>query len=111
MPIPILASKEDYYTSGSGSDLVTPKKDSYLPHLRWPSPCKYGLKQAGRQWKKKLEEMMRELGFRKSAVDDCLFIKEENGVLIIVVLVYVDDMAVASPKLADVISFKQGLGK
>jgi hypothetical protein len=69
------------------------------------------LKQAGRQWKKKLEEIMRELGFRKSVADDSLFVKEEEGALIVVVLVYVDDMAVAGPKLAKIVEFKENLGK
>ena len=32
----------------------------------------YGLKQAGQQWKAKLNKVMRNLGFEKGQVDDCL---------------------------------------
>jgi hypothetical protein len=43
--------------------------------------------------------------------DDSLFVKEEDGVLVVVVLVYVDDMAVASPKLGKIVQFKESLRK
>jgi hypothetical protein len=46
----------------------------------------------------------------KSAADKCLFIKRVDGVVVVVVLVYVDDMAVAGPKLADVAEFKKDFG-
>jgi hypothetical protein len=52
----------------------------------------YGLKQAGRQWKKRLNEIMKEFGFEKSAADDSLFILRKGGVLVVAVLVYVDDI-------------------
>jgi hypothetical protein len=32
----------------------------------------YGLKQAGRQWKVKLDAAMKGLGFEKSSADNCL---------------------------------------
>ena len=57
----------------------------------------YGLKQAGRQWKIKLNKVLLELGFVKSIADDCLYLLQKSGKIILMVLVYVDDMAVASP--------------
>lgn len=71
----------------------------------------YGLKQAGRQWKKKLDEIMEELGFEKSKADDCLYIKKIDGVVVLAVLVYVDDMSAAGPRLEDVVEFKRQIGK
>jgi hypothetical protein len=88
--------------------IVEPGKEGWLWRLL---KAIYGLKQAGRQWKKKLDEIMRELGFEKSAADDCLYILRRDGVIIVVVLVYVDDMTVAGPKLKDVVEFKAELGK
>ena len=52
----------------------------------------YGLKQARRQWKKRLHEVLLKLGFIH---DDYLYLKCENGKITLLVLVYVDDMAVA----------------
>ena len=56
----------------------------------------YGLKQAGRQWKLKLDEAMKKLGFTSSSADDCLYTKRRETAMEVVVLVYVDDMAVAA---------------
>jgi hypothetical protein len=71
----------------------------------------YGLKQAGRQWKLKLDEAMRSLGFEKSQADDCLYILRENGVVVLLVLVYIDDMAAASKGIAKIAKFKVDIGK
>ena len=38
----------------------------------------YGLKQAERQWKAKLNEVMRNLGFEKGQANDCLCILREG---------------------------------
>ena len=52
----------------------------------------YGLKQAGRNWKKKLETVLLEFGFVKSDADDCLYIWRVAGIILLLLLVYVDDM-------------------
>jgi len=66
----------------------------------------YSLKQAGRQWKKRLHEVLSKLGFIRAFTDDCLYIKHENGKITLLVLVYVDDMVVAGPNGYWIISFK-----
>ena len=71
----------------------------------------YGLKQAGRQWKVKLNEVMRNLRFEKGQADDCLYILREKGEIVMLVLVYVDDMAVAGRSLARITQFKNDLTK
>lgn len=55
----------------------------------------YGLRQAARCWNMKLQEVLAKLGFTPSTADQCLFIKKV-GPLKIFILVYVDDMLVAS---------------
>jgi hypothetical protein len=85
-----------------------PGKEGWIWRLLKPI---YGLKQAGRQWKKKLDATMAELGFTKSAADECLFIKRENGVIILVVVVYVDDLTAAGPKREKIVAFKSSLGE
>ncbi|PSS05348.1 hypothetical protein PHLCEN_2v3935 [Hermanssonia centrifuga] len=71
----------------------------------------YGLKQSGRQWKKKLDEAMAKLGFEKGQADECLYVLKEDRHIILMVLVYVDDMAVAGKKLALVKRFKCNLAE
>jgi hypothetical protein len=51
----------------------------------------YRLKQAGRQWKKKLDDTMAHLKFTKSAADKCLYDLREKGKVVLLVLIYVDD--------------------
>ena len=55
----------------------------------------YGLKQASRQWFSKFSAAILDLGFRQSPSDHSLFIKIGNG-LFIALLVYVDDVIIAS---------------
>nr|GEX26244.1 ribonuclease H-like domain-containing protein [Tanacetum cinerariifolium] len=53
----------------------------------------YGLKQAPRKWNEKLTLVLLENDFKQSKSDFSLFIKDKNGVFI-VLLVYVDDIII-----------------
>ena len=70
----------------------------------------YGLKQSGRQWKKWLHEVLTKLGFRKSFADDCLYVLRESS-CIVLVLLYVDDIAVAGLNVAKIGVFRDSLNK
>jgi hypothetical protein len=67
------------------------------------------LKQAGRQWKKKLDETMVHLRCLKSNADECLYILCDKGQVVLLVLVYIDDAAVTSKQLKHIEEFKQQL--
>ena len=71
----------------------------------------YGLKQAGQQWKKCLHQVMTKLGFTHAMADDCLYVLWEHNKIILMVLIYVDDMAIAGKGIPGVILFKQNLSK
>lgn len=71
----------------------------------------YGLKQAGRQWKIKLDGILQGLGFERSMADDCLYILRENGDTGLIILVYIDDMAVAGKSLPKIEKFKKDIGE
>ncbi|KAL2237106.1 UNVERIFIED_CONTAM: Retrovirus-related Pol polyprotein from transposon TNT 1-94 [Sesamum indicum] len=58
----------------------------------------YGLKQSPRQWNKKFDVFMISLNFTRSNHDHCLYFKYVNDAPIFLVL-YVDDMLIASPRL------------
>ena len=71
----------------------------------------YSLKQAGRQWKKCLHQVITKLGFTHAMANDCLYILWEHGKIILMVLIYVDDMAIAGKEIPEIILFKQNLSK
>ncbi|KAL0408527.1 UNVERIFIED_CONTAM: Retrovirus-related Pol polyprotein from transposon TNT 1-94 [Sesamum radiatum] len=70
----------------------------------------YGLKQSPRQWNKKFDNFMKTLMFHKSAYDPCLYFKFVNNAPIFLVL-YVDDMLIASPDLSMIEKLQNDLRK
>jgi hypothetical protein len=95
-------NEEIYMTPPAGLNI--PGKKGWCLRLHKPL---YSLKQAGRQWKKKLDETMAHLRFVKSNTDECLYILREKGQVILLVLVYVDDAAVARKELKHIKEFEQ----
>jgi hypothetical protein len=93
-----------YMTPPAGLNI--PGKKGWCLRLHKPL---YGLKQAGQQWKKKLDKTMVHLCFVKSNADECLYVLREKGQVILLVLVYVNDTAVASKQLKCIEEFKQQL--
>lgn len=57
--------------------------------------CIYGLRQSGRNWNQELDNAMLECGLIRCKVDRCVYI-HRDGIMMTIVLVYVDDMAVMS---------------
>ena len=53
----------------------------------------YGLKQSGREWNRKLNKRLTELGFSRNEVDHCVYVRERNGETT-VITVWVDDLLV-----------------
>lgn len=90
----------------------TPKEGESLPPN---AVCKlqkslYGLKQASRQWFLKFSTTLLSLGFQKSKTDHTLFIRNTNGKYV-AVLVYVDDIIIASNDDAEVNGLKEDMQK
>lgn len=55
----------------------------------------YGLRQSARCWNKRLDDVLLKNGFRAAAADPCLYVKGE-GKTKVLLMVYVDDLLVAS---------------
>ena len=71
----------------------------------------YGLKQAHRQWHKKIDTfLIVELGFKTTRSDPCLYIKRDKSTVMIIAL-YVDDLLLAGSDLAAVDWMKSELRK
>lgn len=49
----------------------------------------YGLKQAGRQWNRKLDQYLLEIGFQRNLCDPCVYVTPN-----LVIAVYVDDLLI-----------------
>ncbi|CAK9818809.1 Retrovirus-related Pol polyprotein from transposon TNT 1-94 [Anthophora quadrimaculata] len=69
----------------------------------------YGLKQAGRSWHHRLDEELRAYGLLPSTADPCVYY-QGRGEDILMVLVYVDDILIASRDLDKINKFKGYIG-
>ncbi|UYV72131.1 hypothetical protein LAZ67_9001917 [Cordylochernes scorpioides] len=69
----------------------------------------YGLKQAGMTWHAKLDSVLKEMGLEQMKTDNCVYIKREEGVLL--VAIYVDDLIIAAERKDTLISFKESMKK
>jgi hypothetical protein len=70
----------------------------------------YGLKQSGRQWYKKLDEKLKQQKLKPLNSDPCVYINKEDGNIVIVVI-YVDDLMVASDNPRKLQRLKSELSK
>ncbi|KAJ0454457.1 putative RNA-directed DNA polymerase [Helianthus annuus] len=70
----------------------------------------YGLKQAPRQWNEKLCSVLIKMGFSQSLCDHSLFIMSKGDVIVIL-LVYVDDIVVTGNSSAEVSRVKKCLSE
>ena len=68
----------------------------------------YGLKESSRDWHLELSDTLMGLGFRRSNVDKCLFIKG-SGRSRIEIVIHVDDLLVTSCTFEDADVLKEGL--
>lgn len=54
----------------------------------------YGLKQASRQWNKKLDSTLKEMGLSQTKLDPCIYYKIEDDRNMIFMAIYVDDILI-----------------
>ena len=62
----------------------------------------YGLKQSPRQWYERFDEYMLHIGFTRSKFDSCVYIRFENDQVLAYLLLYVDDMLIASKNIYEI---------
>lgn len=55
----------------------------------------YGLKQSGRNWNKLLHDHLMEKGFEQNAADNCVYVKQSDGEIVILIT-WVDDLLIAT---------------
>ncbi len=90
------------FLQGSQMDrevFVKPPKEANLQgKLMKLNKCLYGLKDASRKWYMRVQDKLKELGFKKSPLDKGLFYMIKDGKLIGLVGIHVDDFFYAGTK-------------
>ena len=87
---------------------LRPPPDFNLPHnyaLKLKKSL-YGLKQSGLNWNKCITKYLEAIGFKKLSADNCVFILNPAAPNMIVIVLYVDDMIIASKLLSDIQNLK-----
>ncbi|CAM8960295.1 unnamed protein product [Rhodiola kirilowii] len=69
----------------------------------------YGLKQSPRQWYKRFDEFMMSCDFKRSSYDWCIYFKYWDNGSAIYLLLYVDDMLIASDSMQLISDLKEQL--
>ncbi|KGQ02249.1 Retrovirus-related Pol polyprotein from transposon TNT 1-94 [Beauveria bassiana D1-5] len=105
----------DVKTAFLNSDLekpvyIRPPKDIKIPHgfCLMVIRALYGLKQSPRAWYNKLRSTLVHWGWRMSAYDPCVFIHDNNGLIL---EVHVDDINVMGKDLQPILDFKNQISR
>lgn len=70
----------------------------------------YGLKQAGREWNKRINDILIEMGFVRCKSDTCVYVLRKDG-SISYIAIYVDDMLLASSCKSEINNIVRHLNK
>jgi hypothetical protein len=100
-----ILSEEVYMRQPSG--FIDP---NYPNHVCKLHKSLYGLKQAPRQWFTRFSDYLEELGFCESKADYSLF-TFQKGDLLIILLIYVDDILITGTSSSYIFSLIQNLGR
>jgi hypothetical protein len=82
--------------------------EKHLNHVCRLNKSLYGLKQSPRIWNELLTQHLEQQGFKNSKSEPCLFSKINESTKIIVVI-YVDDLLIASNSLKEIDKFKDAM--
>jgi hypothetical protein len=94
------------YTWNNWKGFVQDRKRRFVCKLK---NSFYGMKQSSRKWYNKFNSFMVSQNFTRSEYDHCVYFKTlENGIFIILVL-YVEDMLVASKNMVEINKLKAQL--
>lgn len=69
----------------------------------------YGLKQSPRQWYKKFDDFLLRVGFLSSSYDSCVYILRREEGCVLFLLLYVDDILIASSSKEEISKLKDQL--
>lgn len=102
------------YVQGELSDeIYMEQPEMFIEENQEDMVCKlkkplYGLKQSGREWYRKLDNFLLSHGGRRTEADPCIYTFNDNKSRVILI-VYVDDIIVASKERNELIKIKKNL--
>jgi hypothetical protein len=71
----------------------------------------YGLRQSPRQWYKKFDSFMVRQNYTRSEDDHCVYFKKLNNDIFIILVLYVDDMILASKSITEINRLKTHMAR
>ena len=66
----------------------------------------YGLKQSPRQWYKRFDSFMLDVGYSRSEYDSCVYYEVLDNFAYIYLILYVDDMLIVGKNISRINSLK-----
>ena len=99
-------AEEIYITQPDGFKVVG--KENWVCKL---SKSLYGLKQSPRQWYKRFDQFMISQNYSRSSFDHCVYFRKLQDGSFIYLLLYVDDMLIASRNQGEICRLKAQLSK
>ncbi|KAG8482658.1 hypothetical protein CXB51_023976 [Gossypium anomalum] len=99
--------EEDIYMQQPEGFTVSEKED-YVCLLK---KSLYGLKQSPRQWYKRFDSFMTSHDFKRSSFDSCVYFKKNNDGSFVYLLLYVDDMLIATKDKGEIRKVKAQLSE
>ncbi|KAH9762600.1 Integrase catalytic domain-containing protein [Citrus sinensis] len=96
---------QEYIVMAQPEGFTVKSKADWVCHLK---KSLYGLKQSPRQWYLRFDSFMLEQKYQRCNLDCCVYFREDSGIMIYLVL-YVDDMLIASVSMSLIKDLKQKL--
>lgn len=99
------------YVQGKLTDIIYMEQpEMFEENIGTDKVCKlnkplYGLKQAGKEWYKTLDKYLTSIGLRKTPVNPCVY-TDPKGKSDIIIIIYVDDILLASKDLDELTKTK-----
>ncbi|MCO5596001.1 hypothetical protein L7F22_050053 [Adiantum nelumboides] len=103
--------EENIYMVQPNGFEIKPKKPSRVELVCKLQKAIYGLTQGSRQWYQKFDEYMQSQGYVKSQEDHRLYTQKLRDGLLIILILYVDDMLIAVKSKNEIKNLKESLGK
>eukprot|EP00253_Pinus_taeda_P021514 PITA_21514 len=97
-------------------EIYMEQPEGFVQHRNEKFVCKlkkslYGLKQSPRQWYKKFDSFMLRQKYVRSEYDHCVYFKQLNNGIFIILVLYVDDILLASKSIEEINRLKAQMAR
>eukprot|EP00253_Pinus_taeda_P028582 PITA_28582 len=97
-------------------EIYMEQPEGFVQHRNKKFVCKlkkslYGLKQSPRQWYKKFDSFMLSQNYIRSEYDHCVYFKQLNNGMFIILVLYVDNMLLASKSIVEINMLKAQMAR